>query len=70
MLAVGGFNKLATRFAVQAKVTHQSSNSTHTVLVTIGRELLLNPGRSIAPFVLMINVLNEELEAFIVGFPR
>jgi hypothetical protein len=40
------------------------------VLVTIGRELLLNPGRSIAPFVLMINVLNEELEAFIVGFPR
>lgn len=70
MPAVGGFDELASGFAVQAEIAHQSSNPTDAVMVIQLSEFNLNPGRSIAPFVLIINVLNQEFEVFILSFPR
>lgn len=57
-------------FAVQAEITHQSTNPTNAVMVTLLSEFNLNPGRSAAPFVLIINVLNQEFEVFILSFPH
>lgn len=70
MFAVRGFDELSSSFAVQAKITHQSSNSANTVMVPLFRQFDLNPGRSIAPFVLTMNVFNKQFELFIFGFPR
>lgn len=57
-------------FAVQTEIAHQSTNPTNAVMVTLLSEFNLNPGRSIAPFVLAMYILNEQFEAFILGFPR
>ncbi|GHG08694.1 hypothetical protein GCM10017783_21590 [Deinococcus piscis] len=70
MLAVRGFDELATGFTVKAKVTHQSSNSPDTVVMTPGCQFSLNPGRSIAPFMLMVDILNKQLETLILRFSR
>lgn len=70
MLAVCGFDELATSFTVKAKVTHQSSNSPDTVVVTLGCQFSLNPGRSIAPLMLMVDIFDEQFEVFILYFSR
>ena len=70
MLAVCGFDELATGFTVQTKVTHQSSDSPDTVVMTPGRQFSLNPGRSIAPLVLMVDIFNEQFEMLIPRFSR
>ena len=70
MLAVRRFDELAPSLAVQAKITHQPSNSPNTVMMTQISKLDLNSGRSIAPFVLTMKILNQALQTFILDFPR
>ena len=64
------FDELATSFAVQAKVTHEASNPSDTVVMTLGCQFSLNPGRSIAPLMLMVDVLNKRFEMFVLHLSR
>ena len=70
MFAIRGFDELATGFAVQTEFTHQSGNSTNAVMMPLFSQFNLNPRRSIAPFMLIVDVLDQEPETLIVIFSR
>ena len=70
MFIVDGFDEFATGFAAQAEIAHQMANSPNTVMMAQLIKFDLNPGRSIAPFMLIVDVLDQELETLIVIFSR